>query len=84
MSPLPLITRGEFEMLLAQHRQLIELTNDLEYQMHRLGELSADDERVSGCQRVGGSLIGLLRDCLFRHDQRVLPILESSLPRDSL
>jgi hypothetical protein len=78
MNPLPAISQDEFETLLAQHRQLIQLTSDLEYQIYRLGELPPD-ERLSDCQRVGGSLIGLLRDHLFRQDQQVLPILEALL-----
>ena len=71
------ISRTDFENLLSQHRQLIELANDLEYQMYRLGELTPD-ERVSDCQRGGGSLVGSLRDYLFRLDQQVFPLLDSS------
>jgi hypothetical protein len=77
MSPLPL-SREDFERLLADQQQLIELTNQLEYQMYRLGELPPD-ERVRECQQAGGMLIGLLRGVLFRHDQQIFPLLDSLL-----
>jgi hypothetical protein len=82
MSPSPPISRTDFENLLSQHRQLIELANDLEYQMYRLGELPPEG-RVSDCQQAGGSLVGLLRDYLFRIDQQVFPQVDSSTSVES-
>jgi hypothetical protein len=78
MNIVPSISRADFASLLAQQQQLIELTNALEYQVYRLGELPAD-ERFAYCQRAAGSLIGLLRDYLFRQDQQVMPLIESRL-----
>lgn len=70
------LSRADFESLLAEQQQLIRLTNQLEYQLYRLGELPPD-ERVSECQQAGGTLIGLLRNVLFRNDQQILPLLDS-------
>ena len=72
--------RADFEQLLAAHQRLIELANDLEYHLYRLGEVPGN-ERVTECQRAAGALVGLLRDVLFRHDQQVLPLLDA-LSRD--
>jgi hypothetical protein len=80
MNPSLPISRADFENLLTQYQQLIDLANDLEYQIYRLGELPVD-ERVSNCQRAAGSLIGLLRDFLFRQDQQVMPLIESAYRR---
>jgi hypothetical protein len=79
MNTSPPISRVDFETLLGQHRQLIELANDLEYQVYRLGELPAD-ERIADCQRAAGSVIGLLREFLFRQDQQIMPLIQSTLP----
>ena len=76
------ITRENFERLLDEHRQLIHLAQQLEFQLYRLGE-GATAERVGECQQVAGRLIGLLRANLFRHDQEVLPVLESLITRHS-
>jgi hypothetical protein len=76
MTTPPPFARPDFELLLAGHQRLIELANDLEYQLHRLGEVPGD-ERVSDCRRAAGALVGLLRDVLFRHDQQVLPLLDA-------
>jgi hypothetical protein len=81
MSSPPPFTREDFERLLADQQQLIELMNQLEYQMYRLGELPPD-ERVTECQQAGGMLIGLLRSVLFRNDQQIFPLLETLLPRN--
>ncbi|HMF11006.1 MAG TPA: hypothetical protein VKE94_01835 [Gemmataceae bacterium] len=70
------IRRQDFELLLDEHRELIRLTNELEFQLYRLGE-AATPEHVSECQQTAGNLVGLLRTNLFRHDQEVLPVLES-------
>ncbi len=72
------LTRADFELLVAEHEEVIRLANELEYQFYRLGE-AQDGERVTECQQAGGALIGHLRGLLFRHDQQVLPILEASL-----
>jgi hypothetical protein len=74
------ITQENFERLLEEHRELIQLAQQLEFQLYRLGE-GATAERVGECQQVAGSLIGLLRANLFRHDQNVLPVLESLITR---
>jgi len=78
MSPSAQLSRADFESLLHDHQRLIELVNDLEYQMYRLGELPAG-ERVTECQQAGGALVGMLRNVLFRHDQQVFPFLDASL-----
>lgn len=69
-----MISRNEFEAFLAEHQQLIELANDLELHLYRLGE--SPDERVAQCQQAAGALIGVLRNMLFHQDQTVLPLLE--------
>jgi hypothetical protein len=70
-----MISRNEFDALLAEHQQLIEFANDLELHLYRLGE-EPPDERVAQCQQAAGALIGALRNMLFHHDQTVLPLLE--------
>jgi hypothetical protein len=77
IAPQPLC-QEEFEELLGQHRWLVRLANDLEYQLYRLGE-TPGPETVRGCQQAGGALIGVLRDVLYRHDQQVLPLVERFL-----
>ena len=74
------IRRQDFELLLDEHRELIRLTNELEFQLYRLGE-AATPEQVNECQQTAGNLVGLLRANLFRHDQEVLPVLESLIDR---
>lgn len=76
----PDMDRRDFEVLLSQHWQLIQLANDLEYQLYSVGDC-AGPERVQACQQSAGALIKLLREFLFRHDQQVLPILENQLNR---
>jgi hemerythrin-like domain-containing protein len=76
MSATSTIRREDLEQLIEEHRQLIRLANELEYQLYRLGEAASADH-VSECQHAAGSLIGLLRMHLFRQDQEVLPVLES-------
>jgi hemerythrin-like domain-containing protein len=78
MNAIPHISRQDFEQLVDEHRQLIDLANQLEYQLYRLGE-SAMPDHVSDCQQVTGNLIGLLRNHLFRQDQEVLPVVEAAL-----
>jgi hypothetical protein len=68
--------RQDFEQLVDEHRQLIRLTNELEFQLYRLGE-AGTPEHVSACQQAAGNLIGKLRISLVRHDQEVFPVLES-------
>jgi Hemerythrin HHE cation binding domain len=70
-----MITRDEFDSLLAEHQQLIELANDLELCLYRLGE-SPPDENVAKCQQSAGTLIGVLRNMLFHQDQTVFPLLD--------
>jgi hemerythrin-like domain-containing protein len=84
MSATPGIRRHRFEQLVDEHRQLVQATNQLEYQLYRLGELggNATAEQVSECQQVAGNLIGLLRAHLFQQDQEVLPMLESLIVDD--
>jgi hypothetical protein len=81
MMPSPL-SRPEFEQLLAEHGRLIRLTNDLEYHLYQVGA-EPTPERIAECQQAAGALIGQLRSALFRHDQRVLPILEAQLPSEA-
>jgi hypothetical protein len=68
--------REDFEALVEEHRRLIRMANELEYQLHRLGQ-APTAQQVTECQRVAGGLIGLLRSTLYRHDQQVLPALEA-------
>ena len=82
MSATSTIRRESFEQLLDEHRQLIRLANELEYQLYRLGE-AATPEHVGECQQAAGSLIGLLRTHLFRQDQEVMPVLESLQDRSA-
>jgi hypothetical protein len=70
----PIFSRADFEQLLGAHQQLIDLANDLEYQLYRLGEQPVGSP-AAACQQVAGALLGRLRDVLFRHDQQVLPLL---------
>lgn len=80
MTSEPPFTRAAFDQLVAEHQELIRLANELELQLYRLGERAAPD-RVAECQQAAGSLIGRLRQTLFRHDQQVLPLLESWISR---
>jgi hypothetical protein len=75
MSAQASLSRADFELLVAEHRQLILLANELEYQLYRLGA-APTLETAAGCQHAAGELIGVLRQALFRHDQQVLPVLE--------
>jgi hypothetical protein len=75
-------SRTDFEQLLAEHAQTIRLANDLEYHLYRIGAEPAP-EHVTACQQAGGALIRHLRTLLFRHDQQVLPLLDSLIPFDS-
>ena len=77
MTPSPL-SRPEFEQLLADHGQLIRLANELEYHLYQMGA-EPTPEHIAECQQAAGALISQLRSTLFRHDQRVLPILEAHL-----
>lgn len=76
MNAMPTMRRQDLGHLIAEHRQLIRLTNELEYQLYRIGE-TPTAEQVGECQQAAGSLINLLRANLFRHDQEVLPMLEA-------
>ena len=80
MSATSTIRREDFELLIDEHRQLIRLANELECQLYRLGEATTADH-VSECQQAAGRLLGLLRTHLFRHDQQVLPLVESRLEK---
>jgi hypothetical protein len=73
------LSRLEFEQLLMEHRQLVRLTNELEYHLYQIGA-EPTPERIAECQQAAGALISQLRSVLFRHDQQVLPILEAHLP----
>jgi hypothetical protein len=75
MSAQTSLSRADFELLVAEHRQLILLANELEYQLYRLGA-APTPEIAADCQHAAGELIGVLRQALFRHDQQVLPVLE--------
>lgn len=70
-------TRQDFEYLLAEQRQLVQLINDLEYHLYEIGESASP--AVSNCQRTAGTLIARLRNLLFHFDQKLLPVLESQL-----
>jgi hypothetical protein len=72
----PSFSRTAFEQLLGAHQQLIDLANDLEHQLYRLGEQPGDSP-AAACQQAAGALLGRLRDVLFRHDQQVLPLLDA-------
>jgi hypothetical protein len=72
----PSFSRADFEQLLGEHQRLIELANDLEYQLYRLGEQPGGSP-AAACQQAAGALLGRLRDVLFRHDQQVFPLLDA-------
>ena len=72
------ITRDSFDRLLADHQELIRRANTLEHSLYCIGE-AASAENVADCQQAAGTLIELLRNVLYRHDQQVLPHLESHL-----
>ena len=76
MTDVPAITRTNFEQLVAEHQEVIRLANELEYQLYCLGENHGADG-VNACQQAGGSLLAALRKLLFRHDQQVLPVLDT-------
>jgi hypothetical protein len=69
------LSRADFDRLVEEHRQLIRLTNELEFRLYQMGEAPAP-EQAAECRQAAGTLIGLLRNVLFRHDQQVLPVLE--------
>jgi hypothetical protein len=77
----PRFSRADFDQLLAQQQQLIELSNELEYRLYRMGE-APPDSPAQACQQAGGALLGVLRTFLFRQDQQVLPVLDA-LSEDS-
>lgn len=79
MNQTPTLHRADFDELVAEHQRLIHLANELEYQLYRLGD-QATAEHVTDCQQAASALIGLLRNTLFRHDQQMLPLLESLIP----
>jgi hypothetical protein len=68
------MSRAEFDELVGGHEQLVGAMNELEFQLYQLGQ--ANGGHVADCRQAAGRLIGLLRDLLFRYDQRVLPLLE--------
>jgi hemerythrin-like domain-containing protein len=72
----PALTPEDFAQLLAEHRQLIDLANELELSLYRIGD-QPNADNVQQLQQTAGALIGLLRHVLFRHDQQVLPTLEA-------
>lgn len=72
----PALTPADFAQLLVEHRQLIDLANELELSLYRIGD-QANVENVQQLQQTAGALIGLLRHVLFHHDQQVLPALEA-------
>jgi len=76
MTETPTFTRDDFEHLLAEHLGLIELANDVEYRLHALAGGSTE-ENVQGLQQAAGALASALRNHLFRHDQVILPLVES-------
>jgi hypothetical protein len=71
------LTQAQFDDLLSAHRRLIDLTNHLEYCLYRIDV--PDKPAMSECQQAAGTLIGCLRDLMFRHDQQVFPVLEAAL-----
>ncbi len=71
---------SDFVRLLAEHRQLIRLANELEFHLYQMGE-APGPEQVKECRKAAGTLIGQLRQVLFRHDQQVLPLLEQLVRR---
>ena len=76
------LSRTDFEQLIAEHRQLIFLANDLEFHLYQMGE-TPGPAQVNHCRQTAGTLIGLLRTVLFRHDQQVLPLLEERSEKGS-
>jgi hypothetical protein len=78
MNDLPAFDRSDFDQLVAAHLRLVDLTTELEYQLYRLGDTPVS-EQDAACRQAAGALIGELRKALFRHDQQVLPVLESLL-----
>lgn len=75
MSPMPTLTTDDFQQLLTDYRQLIDLNNELEYCVHGLGQLPPS-EPLAACQQASGRLIEGLRLFLFRLDQQAWPVLE--------
>jgi hypothetical protein len=73
-----MLLRADFDQLVAEHHQLIRLTNELEFQLYQMGEAPGPEQVAEG-RRAAGTLIGQLRNFLFRHDQQVLPLLESRI-----
>lgn len=71
--------RSQFEHLLDDHQQMIDLINALELKLYSLGE-APDHSPIQECQQAGGLLISQLRNLLFRWDQEVLPLLDSLAP----
>ncbi len=76
MTAPPTISPEDFAQLLSEHRQLIDLANEVEYCLYRIGD-QASAKNIQQCQQAAGALIGLLRHVLFRHDQQVFPTLET-------
>jgi len=77
----PPLSRQAFDELIREHQLLVHLANDLELQTYGLGEQDAPSrERVAACQQAAGRLIEQLRQTLFRFDQRIYPLLESTIP----
>ena len=75
--PLAVFRREDFELLLDEHRRIIELANEVEFHLHALaGGASADT--VQALQESAGSLLTGLRGYLFRLDQQVLPIVDAA------
>jgi hypothetical protein len=75
MTPAVPLTPEEFEGLVLHHGALVRSINELELQLHLLGE-AGDDIRAAGCRRAASDLIARLRDILFVWDQKVLPLVE--------
>ncbi len=71
----PRFTRQDFDEVLREHQELVDLANELELRVYLLGE-AAPGSPVVACQKAAGALIGALRTHLFRQDQQVLPVLE--------
>jgi hypothetical protein len=78
----PPFGREDFDQVLREHQQLIDLANQLELRVYLLGEAAPGSPTVA-CQKVAGALIGALRTHLFRQDQQVLPVLEGLLEKPS-
>ena len=69
-------SRSQFENLLADHQEIIELINALELKLYNLGD-SPEQTPIRECQQAGGLLISQLRNLLFLWDQEVLPLLDT-------